>query len=379
MTSGNGSAEPTGPISESNRDQLFTRNPCVTIIHCGEDEIVAKHGSRSRFTKNVRDEGKTRLLGRILRNVVPPVSLATLEERKLVSQGELEDAAALVSYLLDEGILVRPEEDPTRSYLRTVLGASAPLSTKSVGVVGAGPLGCRIALELAAAGVGRLVLLDGRVVQNAEIERSFFAYEPRFLDPGKPFVSSLAQALGERSPCTVEARPGDLTDEAVVQSLTADVDFVVLALEQFSARTLHMVNSVALTHRKPWISSYIDGSEALIGPLYVPGESCCYNEFEIQHEATLGGLKDDYLLYKETLDASQEIASPPILPAYLSIASGIAVSGILRFLLSGRSFLVGRANRFDFDRLSLDYEEVLRLPRCPACALNRPGYRALFM
>ncbi len=358
MKSGNGSADHEDLVA----DRRFTRNPCVTIIHCGEDEIVVKHGSRSRFTKNVRDEGRTRLLGRILRNAVPPASLADLEQRQLLRPEERGDAENLVSYLLEQGILIEPEQDPTSVYLRTILGASTPLAGKSVAILGAGPLGSRIASDLGGVGIGRLWLMDGR--------RS---------EAGKPYVDSLAQALGGRTHGTVEVAREGLDDEAAVAAVVAEVDFAVAAMEQFSARTLHLINSVALAARKPWISVYIDGSEALVGPIYVPGESCCYNEFEIQHEATLGGMKDDYLIYKETLDAAPSHFEPPVLPPYLSVASGLAVSGVMRFLLSGRSFLVGRANRFDFERLSIDYEEVLRLPRCPACALSRPGYRALFM
>jgi bacteriocin biosynthesis cyclodehydratase domain-containing protein len=127
------------------------------------------------------------------------------------------------------------------------------------------------------------------------------------------------------------------------------------------------------------VSLYTDGSEALVGPLYVPGETCCYNEFEIQHEATLVGMKDNYLLYKEALSEGRLDGSHLALPPYLNAAAALAATGVLRFLLSGKSFLVGRCTRLDFERMSVDYEEVMRLPRCPACSPRRPGHRHLFM
>ncbi|HEV7570493.1 MAG TPA: hypothetical protein VGQ21_03250 [Thermoanaerobaculia bacterium] len=39
-------------------------------------------------------------------------------------------------------------------------------------------------------------------------------------------------------------------------------------------------------------------------------------------------------------------------PAYLEVAAGMAAVAAARYLISGKSFLVGRSLRFDFDRLA---------------------------
>lgn len=361
-------------------ERPFTRNPYVTIIHCGDDEVVVKHGSRSRFTKNIRDQGRTRLLGKILRNVVPAVSLTELAERGVLAEKDLPDSIQLVDYLHREGVLVDPWEDPTRLYLDFILGGTQPLSSRTVAVAGAGYLGSRIAAELARLGVGRLIAVDDRTVEREALDRVYFDLVPDAVRAGRPYVECLREHLAARGYSgDVEAIVQPVDSEATLQDVAGRCDILVVALEVFSARILHLANSVAIDAARPWISVFIDGSEALVGPLYLPGESCCYNEFEIQHEATLGTMKDDYLVYKEALNEGRLDGSHFALPPYLGVASGLAATALLRFLVSGRSFLVGRCNRVDFERLSVDYEEVLRLPRCPACAATRPGYRHLFM
>jgi bacteriocin biosynthesis cyclodehydratase domain-containing protein len=360
-------------------ERPFTRNPHLTIIHCGEDEVVVKHGSRSRFTKNIRDQGRTRLLGKILRNVVPPATLAELAERGVLKDKDLPDSIHLVDYLRREGVLVDPGEDPTRLYVDFILGGTQPLSTRTVAVAGAGYLGSRIAAELARLGVGRLIAVDDRTVDREAVDRLYFDLVPGAVRAGRPYVECLREHLAARGYDGIETVAEPLDSEAALQDIAGRCDVLVVALEVFSARILHLANSVAIDAGRPWISVFIDGSEALVGPLYLPGESCCYNEFEIQHEATLGAMKDDYLVYKEALNEEKVDGSHFTLPPYLGVASGLAATALLRFLISGRSFLVGRCNRVDFERLSVDYEEVLRLPRCPACAASRPGYRHLFM
>lgn len=360
-------------------ERPFTRNPYVTIIHCGDDEVVVKHGSRSRFTKNIRDQGRTRLLGRILRNVMPAVSLTELAERGVLAEKDLPDSIQLVDYLRREGVLVDPGEDPTRLYLDFILGGTQPLSSRTVAVAGAGYLGSRIAAELARLGVGRLIALDDRTVEREALDRVYFDLVPDAVRAGRPYVECLREHLAARGYGAIETLVQPVDSEAALQDVAGRCDILVVALEVFSARILHLANSVAIDAVRPWISVFIDGSEALVGPLYLPGESCCYNEFEIQHEATLGMIKDDYLVYKEALNEGRLDGSHFALPPYLGVASGLAATALLRFLVSGRSFLVGRCNRVDFERLSVDYEEVLRLPRCPACAPSRPGYRHLFM
>lgn len=115
-----------------------------------------------------------------------------------------------------------------------------------------------------------------------------------------------------------------------------------------------------------------------MGPLYVPSETACYYEFETQVEASTA-FREDYLLYKEHLADAGIHGAYFVLPPYPQIAAGFSALSASQFLARGQAMTVGRSIRIDFERLSVDYQDVLRLPRCPACGSDRAPYRQLFL
>ena len=371
-------SEPGGtPASTAgaNGDTRYVLNPYLTVTHCGSNELLIKHGRRSRFSRVLRDEGRTKLLGRLLRHMTEPLSLTDLEERRVVRESEHEDASKLVDFLAKERILIPPQQYLPHVYLGMQFGGEAvgQLASRTVGFLGSGFLGSRIARELARLRIKGVVLMDER--RASPPDRDYFDLAPDLVVPDAPYVSIVQRALSAPDGgSTVEVIEGALTDPKALTRLFESSDFVVAALEFFSPAALHAANEVALTVGKPWMTVYVDGSEALVGPIYVPGETLCYNEFEIQNEAS-SRLQADYLIYKETLDASRLDAPHLVLPPFLSVVSGWAATAALSFLSAGQSFVVGRCVRVDFERFAVDYQDVLRLPRCPACAAQRPAYR----
>lgn len=365
------------PEQEQILAQPIMVNPHLRIVYCSDSEILVKHGSRSRISQIIKDDGRTKLLGKILRNVKEPSSLQKIVEQGLVKAEQLEDACNLVSYLLKEKVLIAPEAYLPHVYLSMHFGDQvAGIASRTVGVVGAGFLGSRIARELGRLNVKGIVLLDDRTVQKSDVV--YFEIHSHELEIGKPYALAVKDDLKAHRYENVRVLENALDDRRALTELFEQVDFVVVCLEAYSPKVLHAINEVATAVGKPWMSLYVDGSEAIIGPIYVPGETPCYNEFEIQHEAVIG-LKEDYLIYKESLLESELHTSSLVLPPYASMVSGWTLTALLPFLISGRSFGVGRCVRVDLERVSVDYEEVLKLPRCPACAENRPGYRHTYL
>ncbi|MFO0578094.1 MAG: TOMM precursor leader peptide-binding protein [Polyangia bacterium] len=360
------------------RTQPMVINPYVRVTYCSDSEVLVKHGSRSRFSQIVSDEGKTKLIGRLLRSARDQVTLTELEQQGVIKPTEMDDATKLASYLLDRQILIRPSDYLPHVYLAMQYGTHATAITdRTIGLIGAGPLGSRVARELARVQPKGIRLLDGRKLR--EVHRSCFDIDSALVQPGMLFQEAAAQDLRARGFTAATPVEGLLTDQRAMTDVLDACDLAVVALESYSPRTLHAVNEVALTLRKPWMSLYCDGSEALVGPIYVPHETACYSEFELQNEANVA-LRDDYLLHKETLLGVDLETAELALPPYLSMMSGWATAALLPFLASGRSFAVGRAVRIDFERVSVDYQDVLKLPRCPACMQRRSGYpRHLFL
>ena len=122
----------------------FVLNPSLKFIFCGEDEILVLHGVRSKFNQTIRDEGRTYLLGRVLRHLASPVSLEDLQEQKVIGEGELEDAEELLATLASQGFLAPANESPIASYLNAVVGGNQALGEVCIGIVGAGYLGSRV-------------------------------------------------------------------------------------------------------------------------------------------------------------------------------------------------------------------------------------------
>ena len=334
-------------------ETCLVRNRYVKAIVCNDDEVLVKHGARSQFSEVIVDEGRTRLLGPLLQAFSEPTTLEALLRSEVISPHRAQAAAELTSYLRDRRVLVDPSEDPVRVHLATFLAGTADgtlLPETNVAVVGAGPIGVQIADQLSAFKLGSVHLADAReetMPSSSPRQASRFAMEP-----GDPSLTAILEDCG----------------------------LAIVAWEWFSPTLFHAVNETAVATCTPWMLTYIDGSELLVGPIFVPRDTPCYLEFESQFEAGLT-LKDEYLLYKEHIrrtDGPDGLGFPP-LPSFCSVLVGLTVTSALRFLAVGHSPTVGRALRVDLERFAIDTVDVLAVPRCPACSPQRPAYRHLYL
>ncbi len=353
-------------------------NPSLKFVFCGEDEILVLHGMRSRFKQTIRDEGKTHLLGRVIRHMATPASLQDLQEQKVIREEELEDAKVLIEALVLQEVLSQASESPIVSYLNAIVGCNQPLDKVCIGIVGAGYLGSRVTEELAKIGVGHIQVLDDRRVENATVDKAQFNVPPIHIKKGQTYVDFLEAHLLELGYSCLKAIKKPYHDQDALEDLFSASDFVIATSEVFSSHLFHTVDLAALSAEKPWISVFMDGSEACIGPIYVPGETCCYNEFEIQSEATLSIQRSEYYTYKEEMSKNGLYSHQFIFPPYISIAAGFVAGIASSFLLSGKSSLIGRCFRINFEKPYVDYEEILKLPRSPTSVDMRNGYRHTF-
>ena len=94
----------------------------------------------------------------------------------------------------------------------------------------------------------------------------------------------------------------------------------------------------------------------------------------MQNESSLE-FQDEFLTMKENLGL--ETASPVVFPPYVDVAVGFMIDALVRFAVSGMSDFAGRALRINFEKSAFDVQEVLKIPRCPAC--NNPLSRHLFL
>lgn len=357
------------------RDERAERlivNPYVTMIQCTDDEVLVRHGSRSRYSRVLRDEERRRLLGPTLTAFRRGATVAEVRTQT----GDHPDLEALVERLLEEDLLVAEDAHLPTVYARLHEGRDAvDLQTARVGVVGLGAIGGQVARQLAAMGLAAVTAVDDRSATKRDVPflqatlgeaRAGTSLAEGFSAWAK--TTGMANAVASTSP----------PDDDTIAGLLAEHDVVVVALETFHPALLHRVNLAAIDAERPWLPVYADGSEAIIGPLVIPGRSACYNEFEIQHEASRM-LRKEYLLFQEELARHDSQGLHHLIPPYAGLAASWAVTGLLPFLVTGRSFLVNTALRVDLERVEVIKEQVLRLPRCPACSDLRPGFRHPFL
>ncbi|KAA0909864.1 HesA/MoeB/ThiF family protein [Aquicoccus porphyridii] len=138
------------------------------------------------------------------------------------------------------------------------------LKQSKVLVIGAGGLGSPVLLYLAAAGVGRIGVIDDDVVEASNLQRQVVHTDGR---TGMPKVQSAMQAMEALNPY-VEVRPYQrrLTGE-IAGALFADYDLVIDGTDNFDTR--YLANRTCVDAGKPLISGAIaqwEGQVSLFDP-----------------------------------------------------------------------------------------------------------------
>lgn len=140
----------------------------------------------------------------------------------------------------------------------------------SVLVVGAGGLGSPAALYLAAAGVGRIGVVDADAVELSNLQRQIAHTTP---DVGNRKVASAAAAIRAINP-DVEVVEHDLwLDASNAMDVIAPYDFVIEGVDNFPTKFL--VNDACVLAGKPFCHGGILRFQGQI-MTYVPGRGPCY-------------------------------------------------------------------------------------------------------
>lgn len=163
----------------------------------------------------------------------------------------------------------------------------ARLRRAHVCVLGVGGAGSIATMILAAAGVGRLTLVDGDTVELQNLVRQPFYTTD---DVGRPKAEALAARVRAFTPHTeIDAVVRYVDSEDAAAELIPPCDFLLLCADAPRFLLNRWINRVCLRRGVP----NINGFSGSVGPLCVPGETAC---FECVEEALfrdrLGPLHD---------------------------------------------------------------------------------------
>jgi adenylyltransferase/sulfurtransferase len=220
------------------------------------------------------------------------------------------------------------------------------LRASSVLVIGVGGLGCPAAQYLAAAGVGRLGLMDPDKVELSNLQRQILHATP---DLGTPKVASAAAKLAALDPgLKLDLLEGRLEPGNALEAIQP-YDLVVEGADNFEAKFL--ANDACVSLGKPLLQAGIRRFEAQILSV-LPGGPCYRCLFEAPPPPGRVG----------------NCASEGVLGAVAGVAGSLLAAEAVKLLLGLGQPLAGRL--LLYDALACRFRELAfkRRPGCSACA-----------
>lgn len=155
----------------------------------------------------------------------------------------------------------------------------------------------------------------------------------------------------------------DRLEVAAVRAGAGPGELLVVAPAPLELAILPEANDLALERSLPWLQVVpFDGRAAYVGPLFLPGATCCHRCFLLRHAST-SGYRDE-LTALERVAASHGVASP-----VAAIVAGLTVMLALRWLSGRDARLPGRLWALELSPApSISEHVAYRVPRCPTCS-----------
>jgi adenylyltransferase/sulfurtransferase len=223
------------------------------------------------------------------------------------------------------------------------------LKGASVLIVGTGGLGAPLALYLAAAGVGRIGLLDYDFVEASNLQRQIIHSSS---DIDRPKVASAQDRLKGLNP-DIEI----ITHNVKLSSKNAEKifkNYEIIADGTDNYPTRYLINDVCVFQKKPNVYASIfqfEGQATIFGTADGPCYRCLYPS------PPPPGL----------VPSCGEGGVMGVLPGILG---SIQAAEVIKLIVGGAETLAGRLLLFDAWRMQFNELKLERDPNCPVCGQN---------
>ena len=212
-------------------------------------------------------------------------------------------------------------------------------------IIGMGGLGSPVAMYLAAAGLGKLIISDFDQVEDSNLQRQIVH---RTQDIGELKTHSAKRTISEINPdCEVETIDWQL-DDAELEEHMHNADIVLDCSDNFPTR--FAINSASVKTKTPLVSGAAIRIEGQIAS-YIPySDGPCYQ-----------------CLYKKQFENTETCAMEGVLSPIVGVIGTMqALQAIL--ILTGHADNVN-GKLLLFDGLSMEWQKVQvpRNPNCEAC------------
>lgn len=289
-----------------------------------------------------QDKDSTRLKDGDLVSIVPSIAGGSIV---------LDRAAEAVELDRDEVLrysrhLIMPE---------VALEGQKKLKAAKVLTIGAGGLGSPLALYLAAAGVGRLGIVDFDVVDFTNLQRQIIHSTANV---GKPKLQSAKERIAEVNPYVqVDGYETALSSENALE-IFEPYDIIVDGTDNFPTR--YLVNDACVLTGKPNVYGSIFRFEGQASVFYAK-EGPCYRC--LYPEPPPPGL----------VPSCAEGGVLGVLPGVIGVIQAIET---VKLILGKGESLIGRLLLFDALKMKFRELKLRKNPECPICGEN-PTVREL--
>lgn len=227
------------------------------------------------------------------------------------------------------------------------------LAKKTVLIIGLGGLGSPVALYLAAAGVGRLLLSDPDVVELSNLQRQII-HDSTQLGQNKTY--SAKQRLQALNPdCQIELFNHALTGNAL-QAAAQRADVIVDCSDNFATR--YAVNHASVNTKTPLVSAAAIRFEGQIS-VFIPAKdnSPCY-----------------HCLYPQQAEMDDSVyetcSNNGVIAPLVGVLGSMQALETLKILLKLGEVLSGRLLLFDALTMQWRNLKLSRDPACPVCSAD---------
>jgi adenylyltransferase/sulfurtransferase len=220
------------------------------------------------------------------------------------------------------------------------------LKAASILLIGAGGLGSPLGLYLAAAGIGRIGIVDFDVVDFSNLQRQVLHGTP---DVGRPKLQSAKDRLQAINPeVKIDLHEAKLTS-ANAMAILEPYDIIIDGTDNFPTR--YLVNDACVLLKKPNVYGSIfrfDGQASVFYPPQGPCYRCLYPEPPPPGE----------------VPSCAEGGVLGILPGLIGC---IQATEAVKLILGKGSLLIGRLLLYDAMQMTFQEFKVRRNPKCPMC------------
>lgn len=230
------------------------------------------------------------------------------------------------------------------------IAAQEALRAACVLVVGLGGIGCPVALYLAAAGVGELVLADFDTVEASNLQRQVLH---GMADIGRAKAASAADRLRALNPHVALREVRTPLDSDSLPALLATVDLVVDGCDNFATRDA--VNAACVAAGRPLVSAAAIGYGAQLAVFDArQPASPCYR-----------------CLYPAEDEAEAGCSENGVLAPVTGVVGALAATEAIKVITGIGQPLIGRLWLWEAGPAIMRTLSVRRDPACPVCGPTR--------